>query len=327
MKILISGGGGYIGSTLASACIDSGITPLILDNLSTGQRRFTEGRIFYEGDVGDRNLVRRVFKDHSDIYCVVHCAALTSVPESLKRPLDYYRVNLAETIKFVGEITDLGCDRVVFSSTAAIQGSVSDISNRSRPSNPYASSKSMAEQFLADVSSSGLRSIVMRYYNVVGADPKLRSGNTVDISSTHVIAQMLACRKFGWDFPVYGNDWPTRDGTAIRDFIHVWDLAIAHIQALSRFDDIMNHGSTDHEVMNIGTGVGTTVMELLASFERVAGCNLNVRIASRRPGDIGISTADIDHTRHLLQWDPVYSLEEAISSSLAWEEKGRSLAD
>ncbi len=229
MKVLVTGGAGFIGSTIASACADAGMEPVILDDLSTGLRAFATRFPFYEGDYGDRSLVATVLADHPDLAAVVHCAASIVVPESMADPLRYYENNVAKLPGFVTAILQQSsCRRILFSSTASMYEPdarlVVDEQSPLRPQSPYAASKWMVERILADTAAATDLSVIsLRYFNPVGADPKLRSGLQVQ-NPSHALGKLLQARREGSPFTVTGTDWPTRDGSGLRDYIHVWDL-------------------------------------------------------------------------------------------------------
>lgn len=326
VKALITGGAGYIGSTVASACLDAGITPVILDDLSKGREEFAEGRAFYAGDIADGDLIDTVFEEHPDIFSVVHCAARIVVPESVEQPLDYYRNNVSKTIELLQHLVRNGCDRFIFSSSASIYVPADDFSvdesSPIAPQSPYAATKMMLERILADTTAAHpLRVISLRYFNPVGADPQLRTG-LQDPAPTHAMGKLIEAYESGKPFTVTGIDWPTRDGSAIRDYIHVWDLALAHVQALQRFDKILP-APTGYEVINIGTGTGTTVRELAAAFQEAVGNRFEIREAGPRPGDaVGCFTRS-DKAQTLLGWTAQKTDKDGVLDSLAWARQRR----
>ena len=324
MKVLVAGGAGFIGSTISSACLDAGITPIILDNLSTGRTEFVEDRLFYQGDIADRALVDKVFADHPDIAAVVHCAALIVVPESVSHPLRYYRENVAKSVDFLEAVVANGCDRFLFSSSAAIYQPGEDFAvDETSPvegSSPYGRSKAMVEQILEDAAHAyPVRVISLRYFNPVGADPQMRTGLQL-AEPSHVLGKMIEAARDGAVFRLTGTDWPTRDGSGIRDYVHVWDLARAHVEALLRFDQIFAAGNRRYEVINLGTGRGTTVRELLDAFHTVLGRPISVEESPRRPGDSAGTFTRSARAKELLDWQPTLSLEEGIRHSLIWAE-------
>ncbi len=320
MKVLIAGGAGYIGSTIASACDDARITPLILDNLVTGRREFAAGREFYGGDIADGQLVDRVFKEHPDIDAVIHCAALIVVPDSVADPVGYYRANVAKSLEFVAHLLRNRCERLMFSSSAAIYGAGADLTVDENspidPQSPYARTKAVCEAMFADIAAAQpIRVLSLRYFNPIGADPRMRTGLQLP-KPTHALGKMMQAQEEGIPFEVTGTDYPTRDGSGIRDYIHVWDLATAHVAALGRFDALL--ASTDAYPINLGTGQGTTVRELLGAFNDVASVPIKARDAGRRPGDVAGAYTRIDRAAKLLDWHPQYGIAESIRHSLQW---------
>jgi UDP-glucose 4-epimerase len=312
MKVLIAGGAGYIGSTIASACSDAGISPVILDSLVTGRREFTTGRAFYEGDIADGPLVDRVFAEHPDIDAVIHCAALIVVPDSVADPVGYYRANVAKSLEFAAHLLRNGCQRLIFSSSAAIYRANEDLSvdedSPIDPQSPYARTKAVCEAMFADIAASQpIRVLSLRYFNPVGADPKMRTGLQVP-RPTHALGQMIRAAADGVPFLITGTGWPTRDGSGLRDYVHVWDLAAAHVAALIRFDALPEPVT----VINLGSGVGTTVRELLADRP------VEARESGPRPGDVAGAYPRIDRAEQLLGWRPQYDLAEGIRHSLQW---------
>jgi UDP-glucose 4-epimerase len=327
MKALVTGGAGYIGSTIASALLDAGHTPVILDSLVTGRRAFTDGRIFYHGDVADGDLVDAVFADHPDIGLAIHCAALIVVPESVAQPLRYYRENVAKTVNLLEHLTRNDCRRVLFSSSAAIYAPGADFSVDEHaaiaPMSPYAQTKAMVDGILADCAAAGeLRAISLRYFNPVGADPAMRTG-LQKLNPTHVLGRIIEAWESGGVFQITGTDWPTPDGTGIRDYIHVWDLAAAHVAAADRFDSILGPDGPGYAAINLGTGSGTTVRQLLDLFVSVVGEPVRSVAAGRRPGDSAGVFARVGRSRSLLDWRAELSVADGIRDALTWRERLR----
>jgi UDP-glucose 4-epimerase len=312
--------GTYIGSTIASACLDSGIVPVILDSLVTGRREFTKGRLFYEGDIGNDDLIDEIFADHPDIFAVVHCAALIVVPDSVANPLRYYGCNVVRSLEMVGHLLRNGCSRLLFSSSAAIYGPAEDSSVDENsiilPVSPYARTKAVCEAMFADIAAAGsIRVLSLRYFNPIGADPKMRTGLQLARPS-HALGKLIQASEEGTAFSITGTDYPTRDGSGIRDYIHVWDLAAAHVAALRKFDSVL--GTANSVPVNLGTGSGTTVRELVQAFNRVTDKPVRAIEAPRRPGDSTGAFSRSDRARRLLGWTPQYSIEEGIEHSLRW---------
>jgi UDP-glucose 4-epimerase len=318
MKVLIAGGAGYIGSTIASACSDAGISPVILDSLVTGRREFAAGRAFYQGDIADGPLIDRIFAEHPDIGAVIHCAALIVVPDSVADPVGYYRANVAKSLEFAAHLLRNGCARLIFSSSAAIYRPTGDLSvdedSAIDPLSPYARTKAVCEAMFADIAASQpIRVLSLRYFNPIGADPKMRTGLPLR-QPTHALGKMIQAHEEGVPFQITGTDWPTRDGSGIRDYIHVWDLAAAHVAALTRFDALPGPVT----VINLGTGTGTTVRELLAAFNLVADHPVEGRDGARRPGDVAGAYTRAGRAGQLLGWQPRYDITEGIRHSLRW---------
>ncbi|MFI6505325.1 UDP-glucose 4-epimerase GalE [Nonomuraea typhae] len=318
MRVLISGGAGYIGSTVASACQDAGITPVILDNLVTGRREFAEGRVFYEGDIADGALVDRIFAEHPDLAAVVHCAALIVVPDSVADPVGYYRANVAKSLDFAGHLLRNGCRRMIFSSSASIYQAGDDFTvdedSALAPMSPYARTKAHCEAMFADIAATQpIEVLSLRYFNPIGADPKMRTGLQLRRPS-HALGKMIEAYEEGRPFEITGTGWPTRDGSGIRDYIHVWDLAAAHVAALARFDEVVARAT----VINLGTGEGTTVRELADAFNTVVDRPIELIEAGPRPGDVAGAYTRSSRAEKLLGWKAEYSITEGIRDSLEW---------
>ncbi|MFC4010647.1 UDP-glucose 4-epimerase GalE [Nonomuraea purpurea] len=316
MRVLITGGAGYIGSTVASACLDAGISPVILDSLVTGRREFAQGRVFYEGDISDGALIDKIFAENPDIEAVVHCAALIVVPDSVADPIGYYRANVAKSLEFVDHLIRNGCTRMIFSSSASIyqagEDHTVDEESPLDPQSPYARTKAVCEAMFADIAAgSPVKILSLRYFNPIGADPQMRTGLQLRRPS-HALGKMIEAHEDRVPFRITGTHYPTRDGTGIRDYVHVWDLATAHVAALRRFDDL------DAGVINLGTGAGTTVRELADAFNRVVDRPIEVVEAPPRPGDVAGAFTRSDRAERLLGWRARYSIEEGIRHSLEW---------
>ncbi|WP_435770519.1 UDP-glucose 4-epimerase GalE [Nocardioides sp. SYSU DS0651] len=330
MKVLVTGGAGYLGSVTSKALEQAGHTPVVLDSLLTGPRQYVGDRIFYEGDIADRALLRRVVAEHPDIEATIHMAARIVVPESVDLPYEYYRDNVAKSLEMFDELTALGRPRIVFSSTASLYAMQPDFEvteeDPVEPTSPYARTKRMMEMVLEDMSrATPLRAIILRYFNPIGADPDLETGYHLR-DATHVVPLMAqAALGFRETFTITGTDHPTRDGTGIRDYIHAWDLARAHVRAIEEFDSVVAKVDAPFTYINIGGGDGVTVRELLAAVERVVGKPIPVTEAPPRPGDAAGAYANADKAAQLLGWKTELSLDEAIASALAWGEKRKSV--
>ena len=323
MKVLVTGGAGYIGSTTAKALEQAGHTPVILDSLLSGPRAFARDRIFYEGDIADRALLARVVDEHPDLDATIHMAARIVVPESVAKPYEYYRDNVAKSLELFDALVALGKPRVLFSSSASLYAATAAFEVHEDdpldPPSPYARTKQMMEQVLHDIArATDLRAVILRYFNPIGSDPWLESGIYVKEPS-HVLGQLVLAARGQQDaFTITGTDLPTRDGTGIRDYIHVWDLARVHVRALERFDQVLAEMGEPSVVLNVGRGAGVTVRELLAAFERVYGATVPTREAPPRPGDSVGAFANVDRAVRLLGWRAELTIDEAIASALAW---------
>jgi len=319
MKVLITGGAGYIGSTVASACEDAGHEAVILDDFSTGRREFVGTRALYEGDIADAALLDRIFAEHQ-IDAVVHCAAKIIVPESVEDPLGYYDNNVGKTVELLKAVERGGVTRFLFSSSASIyapdENFVVTEASPLQPGSPYATTKFMVEMILKDFTvASDVAVLSLRYFNPIGTDPKLRSGQQL-AKPSHVLAKLLEAWVNKETFTVTGVEWPTRDGSGIRDFIHVWDLAQAHVAALEHFDEATADGP--YQVFNIGTGNGVTVKELAAAFEEISGDPLLVQYGPSRPGDVaGVYTVS-EKARNVLGWSAQLTETDAVRDAIAW---------
>lgn len=326
MKVLVTGGAGYLGSITAKALEEAGHVPVVLDSLLTGPRQYVGDRIFYEGDIADRALLRRVVAEHPDLEATIHMAARIVVPESVEQPYEYYRDNVAKSLEMFDELTALGKPRIIFSSTASLYAMTPEFEVTEEdpvsPGSPYARTKRMMEMVLEDLSrATDLRAIILRYFNPIGADPDLETGYHLR-DATHVVPLMAqTALGFRETFTITGTDHPTRDGTGIRDYIHVWDLARAHVRAVEEFDAVLSKVDDTFTYINLGAGDGVTVRELLAAVERVVGKPVPVTEAPPRPGDAAGAFANADKARELLGWRTELSLDEAIASALAWGEK------
>lgn len=332
MKILITGGAGYIGSTIASFLEDEGHVPIILDSLITGKAQFTKDREFFKGDIADGKLLKKIFKKHKDIEYVIHCAALIVIPESVADPYGYYRENVGKTLELLQNLKELGCKNIIFSSSASVYDVASDFKVKEtsplRPTNPYARTKYMMEMIIEDFCRAyDMRAIILRYFNPIGADPKLRTGDYL-INPSHVIAKLTNVALGKEDvFNITGTRYKTRDGSGIRDYIHVWDLARAHVKAVVNFNQAFEKagGSDNHLIINLGTGKGVTVFELVTAFEKVFGKRIKKQKSPARPGDIAGAYADARLAKKLLGWKTELKIEEGIESALLWRKRRKKI--
>lgn len=323
MKILITGGAGYIGSVTAKALETAGHTPIILDSLASGPRVFVRDRIFYQGDIADRSLLAQIVEDHPDLDATIHMAARVVVPESVAEPYGYYLNNVSKSLVLFDELTRLGKPRVLFSSSASLYAPTEtfEVTEESpiAPQSPYARTKAMMESILVDLAAAtDLRGIILRYFNPIGSDPDCESG-IYNREPTHVVP-ILARAALGQlpEFLITGTDYPTVDGTGIRDYIHIWDLARAHVVAVENFDRVLSDLRATSTVINIGTGSGVTVGQLVRTFEGVFGAKVPTRDAPRRPGDAVGAYANVSKAQQVLGWRAEHDLADGIASVLAW---------
>lgn len=310
MKILVTGGAGYIGSIVASELIRLNHEVVILDNLSTGHiAAIPETAYFIQGDVRDATAVTAAL---SGVDAVIHFAAKSLVGESVAKPDLYWDNNLAGTRNLLDQMQLSGVKKIVFSSTAAVYGdpAESPITENSptEPKSPYGESKLAVDQLLSQYcQQQGFAAISLRYFNVAGA-----VGNLGELHNpeTHLIPRALNALLNNEDsFEIFGDDWPTPDGTCIRDYIHVADLADAHIKALSHLE------LGKHFICNLGTETGASVLEVIAAIESVTGKKVNRRITNRRPGDPAVLVASNQTAQDLLNWKPVKSLQDIVADT------------
>jgi len=322
MTVLVTGGAGYIGSHMVQALAEAGEGVVVVDNLSTGfANMLPDGIPLIVGDAGDENLVEGVIAQHH-VESIIHFAGSVVVPDSMRDPLGYYRNNTMATRSLLNAAVKGGVSRFIFSSTAAVYGNPDQVPvpehAPTRPLSPYGSSKLMSEIMVHDVAAAhGMRYVVLRYFNVAGADPQGRIG-LATIGATHLLKiAMEAATGQRAKIDVFGTDYPTPDGSCIRDFIHVADLAQAHRAALSYL-----HGEGPSVTLNCGYGRGYSVLETIEAVRRVSGRNFAVQHAPRRPGDIMTMVADVSRIRATLDWRPQFDdLETIVRHALGWEEQ------
>ncbi|MDX1574545.1 MAG: UDP-glucose 4-epimerase GalE [Kiloniellales bacterium] len=320
MKVLVTGGAGYIGSHVVLACLGAGHEVVVIDDLSTGRREAVpRGVPLIVGDVGDAGLVAKGLETH-EIAAVIHMAGKVVVPESVASPLLYYRANTAASRSLIAACAEAGVKSFVFSSTAAVYGAPKETPVTEdaplEPINPYGRSKLMTEWILADAAAAhGFGCLALRYFNVAGADPRGRAGQSTP-QATHLIkVASEAAVGLRDKVEIFGQDYETPDGTCIRDYIHVSDLAAAQVAALRYLA-----AGGRNRVMNCGYGRGYSVREVLATVEQVNGRPLTVVAAPRRPGDPPVLVADPSRLMSELDWRPQHAdLAAMIESAIGWE--------
>lgn len=323
MKVLVAGGAGYIGSHTVKALLGAGFETVVLDDLSTGRRELVvPGCRFLAADLLDRKAVRNVLRESRDVAAVLHFASLTQVGESCQDPRRYYRHNLGTSLNLLEGMVEAGIGRFVFSSSAAVYGApeVQPIpeDHPLRPANPYGATKVMVERILADLGRAhGLRYVTLRYFNAAGADPNGTLGEMHD-PETHLIPNiLLAALGKRPALGIFGTDFPTPDGTAVRDYVHVSDLASAHLLAL-RY--LLGGGSS--EAVNLGTTRGHSVLEVIGAAEGIIGRKVPVLTLPRREGDVPVLLASREKAGRLLGWEPGLSdIRTILGTAWDWHRK------
>ncbi len=325
-KVIITGGAGYIGSHICYELLDNNYKIIIIDNLSTGQKKLVpEDSFFYKGDFSDPELLNKIFNDH-EIDSVIHCAALIDASDSLNKPIEYYRENAAKTMNLIAFCANRNLSKFLFSSTAAVYGNPEsaevDEETYCAPITPYGSSKFMAEKFIYDFAPcTSINFGIMRYFNVAGADPKGRTGQP-NRNATNVFSSLCRAILHEQEFTIYGNDYNTDDGTCVRDFIHVSDLASAHRIFLEYLDNKQEKPNCKNTpfLINCGYGHGFSILELINAAESLITKKIQYKFGERRNGDIEKIIASTDKIRGNLLWKPQHdNLSELIKTSLEWE--------
>ena len=317
MTVLVTGGAGYIGSHTVRLLAESNLEVVAFDSMEFGHRAAVGDVPLVEGDVADTEAVRQTVRDF-EVDSVIHFAAYKSPAESVQQPERYFENNVAKAVKLIETVRDAGVDRFVLSSTCAVYGTpVSSPVGEGepvQPESPYGESKAMTERVLSWLDRCAeLRSVSLRYFNAAGAWPDGSIGEDWTVTINLIPLLMKAALEMGPPLRVFGTDYPTEDGTAIRDYVHVVDLARAHMQAL----EYLERGGTS-TVVNLGTGVGSSVSEVLSTAERIIGRPVPHELAPRRPGDPVALFAKNERARDLLGWHPQRRLKEILESAWAW---------
>ena len=319
MTVLVTGGAGYIGSHTVRLLTSQGRDVVVLDSLELGDKSRLGSVPLFQGDINDERIIEKICRKH-DITDVVHFAAYKAVGESMEQPLRYYNNNVAGTIALVRSLLSNGVNRIVFSSSAAVYGNPESVpvteESALRPESVYAETKSVVERFLSSCDAIGLRSVSLRYFNAAGASADASIGEDWSMSQNLVPLVMRAILGFSGPLNVFGNDYPTPDGTCIRDYIHVDDLADAHVKAL----DYLSTGGKSL-ACNVGTGKGTSVLDVLNLAEQVSGRKVPYNIVCRRSGDPVSVYADPTLIRSLLGWKATRDVRDIISSAWNWHER------
>lgn len=335
MQIAVTGGLGFIGSHTTVELQQAGYQVVIVDNCSNANESILDGiesitgvrPLFERFDLRDRKGVRDFFKKYPDLQGVIHFAASKAVGESVEEPLLYYENNLATLVYLLQELTGKQKAHFIFSSSCTVYGQaetmpITENAPVQPAESPYGNTKQIGEEIIRDTCKvrPGLQAISLRYFNPIGAHPSAQIGE-LPLGVPQNLVPFITQTAIGKRevLSVFGDDYPTPDGTCIRDYIHVVDLAKAHVIALQRLLEGKN--TANYEVYNVGTGTGSSVMEVIQSFERVSGAPLNYKIVDRRPGDIISAYADTEKANKILGWRAESSLDDAMRSAWAWEQK------
>jgi len=337
MKILVTGGLGYIGSHTAVELLEAGHDVVIIDNCSNASESVLEGinkitgqqPAFYKIDLREKKRVQSFFESNNDIEGIIHFVASKAVGESVENPLLYYENNLNSLTYLLQQLLGMNHKNFIFSSSCTVYGQadvlpITEDAPVKPAESPYGNTKQIGEEIIRDTChvNPGLKAISLRYFNPIGAHESAVIGEYplgVPQNLVPFITQTaIGLRK---ELSVFGNDYPTRDGTCIRDYIHVMDLARAHVVALERL--IRDEQDSNYEMFNVGTGQGHSVLEVIQSFERVSGMPLKYRFVNRRPGDVVSAYADTSKAKTVLGWEAVHTLDDAMRSAWKWEQEIR----
>jgi UDP-glucose 4-epimerase len=337
MKILVTGGLGFIGSHTVVELQNEGFEVVIIDNISNSSETVIDGIVTITGkkpafenlDVREKASVQNFFKKHNDIEGVIHFAASKAVGESVENPLLYYENNIISLVYLLQELQNKPSSNFIFSSSCTVYGQAEEMPiTENAPiqvaMSPYGNTKQIGEEIIRDVAKvSNIKAILLRYFNPIGAHPSAAIGE-LPIGIPQNLVPFITQTGIGLrkELSVYGNDYPTQDGTAIRDYIHVVDLAKAHVIALQRL--LENKNESNIETFNLGTGKGSSVLEVIQAFEKVSGQKLPYKIVDRREGDITAAFANTEKANTILGWKAESTLEEAVASAWKWEQKIRS---
>lgn len=323
-NVIVTGGAGYIGAMAAKILKDSGYIPIVVDNLQSGFSDMVKFGPFEKADIGNIDSMKGIFVKYSPI-AVIHFAASTSVGESVTEPFKYYYNNTTKTVNLLKAMLDSNIHNIVFSSTAALFGNPDNELVKEdypiKPINPYGKSKAMVEDILSDFDNAyNLKFAALRYFNVVGADPELEVGEcrSPGLNLFPIIFERATKNQ---DILIYGNDYNTKDGTGVRDYIHVKDLAVAHVLAM---DKLLNKKESFR--VNLGNGKGFSVQEIVETARKVMKINFNVQVTPRRAGDPGTLISDISFSRKYLNWQPEFkNVEDSLTHAWLWFKKYNNL--
>ncbi len=332
-KIIVTGGAGYIGSHTVVELVSNGYEPIIIDDFSNAEKNVidrletitSQPISYYEGDCNDLNFLKEVAEKEGKVSGIIHFAAFKAVGESVENPLEYYRNNLGSLLAMLALAKKQGIENFVFSSSCTVYGQpdqlpVTEVTPQKEAESPYGNTKKISEEIINDFvdSEERFKAIALRYFNPIGAHPSSLIGELprgVPSNLVPYVTQTAA----GWRdrLVVFGDDYQTQDGTCVRDFIHVVDLAKAHVKAIEYMQN--SDKPKLKEVFNIGTGNGNTVLEVINTFEKVSGEKLNYEIGPRRAGDVEKVFANVDRSKSILNWQASYDLEKALTDAWNWQ--------
>lgn len=332
-RILVTGGAGYIGSHTIVELIKSGFEPIVIDNLScsddsliSGIEKITRKKVnFHKGDCRDKDFLTKIFRTQGPVHAVIHFAALKMVGESVSKPLEYHQNNIGSLTTLLEVMREFGTKDFIFSSSCTVYGQpdyipVNENAPFKRAESPYGATKQICERILEDVSVTGFRVISLRYFNPIGAHPSIDIGE-VPIGTPNNLIPYVTQTAAGIreKLVVFGNDYNTPDGSCIRDYIHVVDVAVAHVKALEYLDSQASEKLC--EAFNLGTGVGVSVFEVIQKFQQVTKRNLPYSVGARRSGDIEKVYADPQKANKALQWKAKFSIEDSLQHAWEWQKK------
>jgi len=319
-EILVAGGAGYVGSHTVMELIRAGHTPIVVDNLSTGHKKSVLDSTFYNCDLGDVPGLIKIFSKHN-IDAVIHFGANCYVGESVVNPHKYFKNNVGNTLGLLEAMLETNIKKIILSSTAATYGNPLrnpiEENHPQVPCNPYGLSKLFMEQIIDTYEKAyGIKHIYLRYFNAAGADPETRIGED-HYPETHIIPLLLqVALGIKKQFTIFGTDYDTKDGTCIRDYIHVMDLASAHIKAMDHLDK-----EKHSDVFNLGSSVGYSVQEIIEKVERITGKKIPTELSTRRDGDPSVLISSSEKAKNILGWQPQYNMDEIIESAWNWHKK------
>ena len=337
MKILVTGGLGYIGSHVVVELINEGFEVVIVDNLSNSSENVLDGieaitnvrPVFEKLDLREKKTVNTFFKNHEDVSGIIHFAASKAVGESVEKPLLYYENNINTLVYLLQQLKEKSNAQFIFSSSCTVYGQadklpITEAAPIKQAESPYGNTKQIGEEIIKDTCKvfPNVSAIALRYFNPIGAHKSAKIGE-LPLGVPQNLVPFITQTAIGLrdQLSVFGNDYPTKDGTCIRDYIHVVDLAKAHVAALQRL--IEKNNKNNFEVFNIGTGTGSSVLEVIQAFEKVSKQKLNYKITGRREGDVIAAYADTTKANEVLGWKSMYTLEDALLSAWKWEQEIR----